>query len=156
MENSNKLIIEFNGNAIQISSESPTTLEQIILLCLQTIQVATEQVCMINENNPEFHTPEFRRTIYDMVNTGTGNLLKDIDPSASQHPNLSEVAILLAENTLMDNAEAQGLTLEEYLPQAKKDIESDFRLFKMNQEGARRKNRKKAKLSPIEYKPRSR
>ena len=130
----NKLTIEFTETGMRWGVESATTYETLTRVGLQFLQMLT------------LHTieeyPDSRGELYDLCNAGFANVLSEIDPQAAAHPNLTEVAILLAENTLLKQAEARGMTLEEYLPEAKIIQEREFELFKRNEEGRRRHLRK--------------
>ena len=126
----NKLTIEFTETGMRWGVESQTSFETLTRVGLQFLQMLA------------IHTleeyPEAKGDIYDLYNTGFTNVLSEVDPTANANPNLTEVAILLAENTLLKQAEARGMTLEEYLPEAKIIQEREFDLFKRNEEGRRR------------------
>lgn len=130
----NKLIIEFNENGMKWGLENPASYETLIRVGLQFIRTVTDHAIET--------FPDAREEFFDMVNHGATNILRDLNENYNPHPNLTEVAILLAENTLLKQAEARGLTLEEFLPEAKIIQERDFELFKRNEEGRRRHNRK--------------
>lgn len=137
----NKLIIEFNENGMKWGLENNTTYENLIRVGIQFLQMTTEHAM------EEY--PESKDEFFDMLNVGCTNMLKNVNDQYNAHPNLTEVAILLAENTLLKQAEARGLTLEEFLPEAKIIQERDFELFKRNEEGRRRHNRKVRKAKNV-------
>ena len=126
----NKLTIEFTETGMRWGTENPASFEMLARVGLQFLQMLTLDAIE--------KYPDTRGSLYDMLNNGFTNVLNDVDPDAANHPNLTEVAILLAENTLLTQAQARGMTLDEYLPEAKIIQEREFELFKQNESGRRR------------------
>ena len=124
------ITIEYNETGMKWGIDKPTTFEMLMRVGLQFLQMTTVHAAE--------QYPDNKDQFFDMPNTGMSNILNELDPTITSRPNLTEVAILLAENTLLKQAEARGMTLEEYLPEAKIIQEREFDLFKRNEEGRRR------------------
>lgn len=133
----NKYTIEFNEEHMDIKLEEPEPFDKLISIQLQALHMTIEDLF---KQNPD--ADKLRPDLFDLMNTAFTNILHMIDPNSQQNPNLTEVAILLAENQLIKGAIRQGMTIEEYLPIQKKELEKDLKILKMNTEGRQAQKRK--------------
>ena len=131
------LTINYDDKGLTLAFSEPETADQVFNLALQMILSTVDQTVA---GAPENIQAELRDHLYHHLNSSFTSLLELVDPSASLRPTLTEAAILLAENQILDEAERAGLSLEEYLPHANKKAEEKLVLFKRNEEGRKRHN----------------
>ena len=131
------LTINYDDKGLTLAFSEPETADQVFNLALQMILSTVDQTVA---NAPENIQTELRDHLYHHLNSSFTSLLELVDPSASLRPTLTEAAILLAENQILDEAERAGMTLEEYLPYASAKAEEKLVLFKRNEEGRKRHN----------------
>ena len=122
---------------MSLAFSEPESADQVFNLALQMILSTVDQTVA---NAPENIQTELRDHLYHHLNSSFTSLLELVDPSASLRPTLTEAAILLAENQILEEAERAGLSLEEYLPYANQTREKKLELFKRNEEGRKRHN----------------
>lgn len=139
----NILTVKFTNQGMSYNLKEPAQLGQLLQVASTLIGTFAEDLIAQAQKDNEDISPE----LFDMLNHSFANILQNISPERAGYPHLTEVAILLAENTLLNQAEARGLTLEEYLPEAKLIQERELELFKRNQEGKIRHNQKIKKQS---------
>lgn len=117
MEKSNKRainIIEQDGK-IAFKLEGPFTAEDVILICNTVCLSAMNQLVesytkTLNNSikgpvNDQIFTQklsELKGMLYDFYNVNASNVLKAFAPELEQHPDLTEQAILKAENELIE------------------------------------------------------
>ena len=130
------LTINYDDKGLSLKLDQPESPENLINILNQTLLSVIDQTI---QTHPD-HEADIRREFYHSLNAQFSAMLEFIDPSSSQHPTLTEAAILLAENQILDEAEKAGLSLEEYLPYANQDREKKLLLFKRNEEGRKRHN----------------
>ena len=128
------LTINYDDKGLSLKLDQPESPENLINILNQTLLSVIDQTI---QTHPD-HEADIRREFYHSLNAQFSAMLEFIDPSSSQHPTLTEAAILLAENQILDEAEKAGLSLEEYLPYANQDREKKLLLFKRNEEGQKR------------------
>ena len=131
------LTINYDDKGLTLAFSEPETADQVFNLALQMILSTVDQTVA---GAPENIQAELRDHLYHHLNSSFTSLLELVDPSASLRPTLTEAAILLAENQILDEAERAGMTLEEYLPYASAKAEEKLVLFKRNEEGRKRHN----------------
>lgn len=131
------LTINYDDKGLTLAFSEPETADQVFNLALQMILSTVDQTVA---GAPENIQAELRDHLYHHLNSSFTSLLELVDPSASLRPTLTEAAILLAENQILDEAERAGMTLEEYLPFASAKAEEKLVLFKRNEEGRKRHN----------------
>lgn len=131
------LTINYDDKGLTLKFSEPESADMVFNLALQTILSTVEQTIA---TAPEEHQAPLREHLYHHLNTSFTSLLELVDPSASLRPTLTEAAILLAENQILDEAERAGMSLEEYLPHANQKAEEKLVLFKRNEEGRKRHN----------------
>ena len=136
----NQITINFDDREMSMSVAERATFEQILLAELTAISFTCEQLL---KTTPETDHPAIKASIADMINTGLTNVLESLGVGPSTDSTLTEIAILLAENKIMRDADANGMTLQEYLPLAREKEQKEFDLFRRNEEGQRRHNRKR-------------
>lgn len=139
----NKLTIEFDEKGLKYTLEDPAPLETLYQVLLNACIAATNSVVNHGlEVDKKFDEPSFRASVHDKLNQAFSSILGHIDPAYENHPNLTEVAILLAENEILKQADAHNLSIEEYLPIAKAEQEKQLKLWKMNQEAEKKHKQK--------------
>lgn len=131
------LTINYDDKGLTLRFSEPESADMVFNLALQTILSTVEQTV---DNAPEEVRPPLREQIYHHLNASFTSLLELVDPQQSLRPTLTEAAILLAENQILDEAERAGMSLEEYLPHANQKAEEKLVLFKRNEEGRKRHN----------------
>lgn len=131
------LTINYDDKGLTLKFSEPESADMVFNLALQTILSTVEQTV---DNAPEEVRTPLREQLYHHLNTSFTALLELVDPQQSPHPTLTEAAILLAENQILDEAERAGMSLEEYLPHANQKAEEKLVLFKRNEEGRKRHN----------------
>lgn len=130
------ITIQYDDKGLSLKLDQPESPENLINILNQSLLSVIDQTI---QTHPD-HEADIRREFYHSLNAQFSAMLEFIDPSSSQHPTLTEAAILLAENQILDEAEKSGMTLEEYLPFASAKAEEKLVLFKRNQEGRKRHN----------------
>ena len=131
------LTINYDDKGLTLKFSEPESADQVFNLALQMILSTLDQTV---NGAPEKVQAELRDHLYHHLNTSFTSLLELVDPSASLRPTLTEAAILLAENQILDEAERAGMSLEEYLPFSSAKAEEKLVLFKRNEEGRKRHN----------------
>ena len=131
-----QITIQYDDKGLSLKLDQPESPENLINILNQTLLSVIEQTI---QTHPD-HEADIRREFYHSLNAQFSAMLEFIDPSSSQHPTLTEAAILLAENQILEEASRSGMTLEEYLPYANEDREKKLLLFKRNEEGRKRHN----------------
>jgi hypothetical protein len=131
------LTINYDDKGLTLKFSEPESADQVFNLALQTILSTVEQTI---DTAPESVQAELRDHLYHYLNNSFTTLLELVDPQQSLRPTLTEAAILLAENQILDEAERAGMSLEEYLPYANQKAEEKLTLFKRNEEGRKRHN----------------
>ena len=132
-----KLTINYDDKGLTLEFSEPESADQVFNLALQTILSTVDETV---KGAPEDVQAGLREHLYHHLNGSFTALLEMVDPSASLRPTLTEAAILLAENQILEEAERAGLSLEEYLPYANQSREKKLELFKRNEEGRKRHN----------------
>ena len=133
------LTINYDDKGLTLAFSEPEAADMVFNLALQTILSAVEQTV---SSAPEEVQAPLRTELYHHLNGSFTSLLEIVDPSQSLRPTLTEAAILLAENQILEEAERAGMSLEEYLPFASEKAEEKLVLFKRNEEGRKRHNLK--------------
>ena len=133
------LTINYDDKGLSLKFSEPESADMVFNLALQTILSTVEQTVA---SAPEEVQSPLREQIYHHLNASFTSLLELVDPQQSLRPTLTEAAILLAENQILEEAERAGLSLEEYLPYANQTREKKLELFKRNEEGRKRHNLK--------------
>ena len=133
------LTITYDDKGLTLKFSEPESADQVFNLALQTILSTVDATI---DNAPEEVQAPLREQLYHHLNASFTTLLEMVDPAASLRPTLTEAAILLAENQILEEAERAGLSLEEYLPYANQTREKKLELFKRNEEGRKRHNLK--------------
>ena len=133
------LTINYDDKGLTLKFSEPESADMVFNLALQAILSTVDQTV---NGAPEKVQAELRDHLYHHLNASFTSLLEIVDPSASLRPTLTEAAILLAENQILEEAERAGLSLEEYLPYANQSREKKLELFKRNEEGRKRHNLK--------------
>ena len=133
------LTITYDDKGLTLKFSEPESADQVFNLALQMILSTVDATV---DNAPEEVRSPLRETLYHHLNASFTTLLELVDPSASLRPTLTEAAILLAENQILEEAERAGMSLEEYLPYANQTREKKLELFKRNEEGRKRHNLK--------------
>ena len=131
------LTINYDDKGLTLKFSEPETADMVFNLALQMILSTVDQTV---NGAPEKVQAELRDHLYHHLNASFTSLLELVDPQQTPHPTLTEAAILLAENQILDEAERAGLSLEEYLPFASAKAEEKLVLFKRNEEGRKRHN----------------
>lgn len=131
------LTITYDDKGLTLAFSEPESADMVFNLALQMILSTVDQTVA---GAPEKVQAELRDHLYHHLNTSFTSLLELVDPSASLRPTLTEAAILLAENQILEEAERAGMSLEEYLPYANQSREKKLELFKRNEEGRKRHN----------------
>ena len=131
------LTITYDDKGLTLTFSEPESADMVFNLALQTILSTVDATV---DNAPEEVQAPLREQLYHHLNASFTTLLELVDPSASIRPTLTEAAILLAENQILEEAERAGLSLEEYLPYANQSREKKLELFKRNEEGRKRHN----------------
>ena len=133
------LTINYDDKGLTLAFSEPEAADMVFNLALQTILSTVEQTV---DSAPEEVRSPLREQIYHHLNASFTTLLEIVDPQQSLRPTLTEAAILLAENQILEEAERAGMSLEEYLPFASAKAEEKLVLFKRNEEGRKRHNLK--------------
>ena len=133
------LTITYDDKGMSLAFSEPESADMVFNLALQTILSTVDATV---NNAPEEVQAPIREHLYHHLNASFTTLLELVDPSASLRPTLTEAAILLAENQILEEAERAGMSLEEYLPFASAKAEEKLVLFKRNEEGRKRHNLK--------------
>ena len=131
------LTINYDDKGLSLKFSEPEFADQVFNLALQMILSTVNETV---KGAPENIQAELRDDLYHHLNANFTTLLEMVDPQQSLRPTLTEAAILLAENQILDEAERAGMTLEEYLPFASAKAEEKLVLFKRNEEGRKRHN----------------
>ena len=133
------LPITYDDKGLTLKFSEPESADMVFNLALQTILSTVDATV---DNAPEEVQSPLRTELYHHLNASFTTLLELVDPQQSLRPTLTEAAILLAENQILEEAERAGLSLEEYLPYANQSREKKLELFKRNEEGRKRHNLK--------------
>lgn len=132
----NTITIEFDETGMSMVTEKPATLAEMLQVLLQSLSAAISH--FIEEKDPTMEDEKLiRKELFDLLNAGCSRILESIDPESANNPNLTEVAILLAENEILSQAKNKGLSVEEYLPIAK--AEQQKKLQKLKEKEKREK-----------------
>ena len=137
----NVIKLTFDQKGLSMETRHPATLAELLQVLLQAIAAAVQHFLKEKAMTDEDER-SVRKELFDMLNAGFSKVLESIDPESSNNPNLTEVAILLAENQLIAEAEKKGMTVEDYLPIAKAEQQKALQRLQEKEKEKRKRNDK--------------
>ena len=112
--------IIINNTEVKVTPDEgkEANLEDITLTLLGVLNGATAQVStLVYENEPESLQP-LRQELFDMFNFQFSQFLNNVFPEISLRPDLTEEAILKAENDLIEQKAKEAGVVIDFTPKA--------------------------------------
>ena len=99
----NTITLTLKDGKVKVEQEKPLDLSVYLQIMLTGILTAMNQIVA---QAPEEEEQTVKEELYDMLNHGASNVLSTFAPDLELRPNLTERAILKAEDEIIENGEA--------------------------------------------------
>lgn len=104
-----QITITQEGAMLKFEANEGIILPDLLEMVLNTIRTVAHQTI---ESCPEEHQDDIRADIYDMINSGISHILNEISPPDTDLE-LTEAAILLAQNSIIEEATARQVPISQ-------------------------------------------